>query len=142
MATYRLSNPALAEQVAFAFMLAGYKACGSTIGMGFLQAVSDMNIESIKKHCVLQQDYAHAGFTRISADYLAGRMMKTAISYSVDGCVIVDDTAPTPDYQGWASGSPLDPGIARNYTPEGKLSSYLALLELACQNCGVKLTPA
>jgi hypothetical protein len=69
-------------------------------------------------------------------------MMKTGISYSSDGRVIIDDRTPTPDYQGWASGKPVDPGIARNYSPEGKLPSYLALLELACQSCGVELAPA
>jgi hypothetical protein len=142
MATYKLSKPELAEQLAYTFMLKGYELCRSTLGMGFLQAVESMDISSVAKHCVTQQDYANAGFTRISADYLAGRMMKTGISYSSDGRVIIDDRTPTPDYQGWASGSPVDPGIARNYSPEGKLPSYLALLELACQNCGVELTPA
>jgi hypothetical protein len=142
MTTYKLSNPQLAEQLALTFMLKGYEACGSTLGMGSLEAVEEMNIETIKRHCVLQKDYINEGFTRIDADYLAGRMMKTRISYSTDGRVVIDDRTPSPDDQGWASGQPKHPGIPILPSSIGKFSSYLELLQAAAVDCKIELEPA
>lgn len=141
---FNVSDISLTETLAKAFMLSAYEACGGTTGMGFLQAVHNMSIDNILQYCVLQQDFQDTSFSVISADYLAGRMMKTSIAFnSIEGVVKITDRKPNPDYQGWASGTPSDPGVLRNFQQNSqntKFNSYLELLQYSADRVGVELT--
>ena len=142
---FTVSDISLTETLAKAFMLSAYEACGGETGMGFLQAVTNMSIDNILKHCALQQDFQDSSFWVISADYLAGRMMKTSIAFNTtEGVVKISDRQPTPDYQGWASGTPSDPGVLRGFQQNSqstKFSSYLELLQYSAARVGVELRP-
>jgi hypothetical protein len=140
---FQLSDPAKTEQLALVFMFTAYDRCGSELGMGFLQAVNGMSPLSIRKHLLERLSYSNEGWTSFSGDYIAGRMVKTGIEFEpVTGLVEIRDDAPRPDYQGWSSGVPSDPGVLRQWQPSsGKLDSYYDLLMTAAKLVGVDLTP-
>jgi hypothetical protein len=140
---FQLSDPSQTEQLASAFMLIAYERCGSELGMGFLQAVNGMNLDTIRKHILERPSYINTGWTSFSGDYIAGRMVKTSIEFeSTIGLVEIKDNAPRPDYQGWSSGVPSDPGVLRQWQPSsGKLDSYYDLLMTAAKFVGADLAP-
>jgi hypothetical protein len=139
---FQLSDPSKTEQLALVFMFTAYDRCGSELGMGFFQAVSDMSPLSIRKHLSERQSRKNQGWTEFGGDYVAGRMVKTGIEFEpVTGLVEIRDDAPRPDYQGWSSGMPSDPGVLRQWSPSpGKLNSYYDLLTTAANMVGVELT--
>ena len=140
-----VSDISQTETLAKAFMLSAYEACGGTTGMGFLQAVNDMSIDNILQYCILEPDYTDTSCSVIRADYLAGRMVKTSIAFnSIEGVVKITDQKPNPDYQGWASGIPSDPGVLRGFqrnSQSTKFSSYIELLQYSAARVGVELRP-
>lgn len=133
-----------ASEVAKTAMLLAYKACGGTTGLGFLSASSIETIEDLDPHVTIEPYWKNKTFSSISADYLAGRMMKTAIHYNDDtGIIEVDNFPPRPDYQGWCSGTPSDPGVLHSYsyTPGGKFDGYPDLLAQAADLLKVSIFP-
>ena len=139
---FQLSDPTKTEQLASVFMFAAYDRCGSELGMGFLQAVNSMSPLSIREYLPERQSWKNEGWTKLGGDYIAGRMVKTEIEFEpVAGLVEIRDDAPRPDYQGWSSGIPSDPGALRQWSPSpGKLNSYYDLLMTAAKLVGVELT--
>lgn len=138
---FQLFDPTKTEQLASVFMFTAYDRCGSELGMGFLQAVNNMSLDSIRKHVLEQPSYSNQGWTSFGGDYIAGRMVKTGIEFEpVAGLVEIRDDAPRPDYQGWSTGMPSDPGVLRQWSPSpGKLNSYYDLLMTAAKLVGVEL---
>jgi hypothetical protein len=139
---FQLSDPSKTDQLAFAFMLTAYTRCGGETGLGLLQAVHDMTLDSVRQHVSVRPSYTNKGWTALYGDYVAGRMVKTGIEFDPNaGLVEISDNAPRPDYQGWASGVPEDPGVLLQWRPSaGKLASYHALLLTAAQLVDVQLT--
>jgi hypothetical protein len=139
---FQLSDPTKTEQLASAFMFTAYDRCGSELGMGFLQAVNNMSLLNIRKYLSEQQSWKNQGWTELRGDYIAGRMVKTEIEFQPTiGLVEIPDGTPRPDYQGWSSGMPSDPGVLRQWSPSPvKLNSYYELLLTAANLVGVELT--
>ena len=139
---FQLSDPTKTEQLASVFMFTAYDLCGSELGMGFLQSVNGMSPLNIRKHILERLSYSNEGWTSFSGDYIAGRMVKTSIEFEpVAGLVEIRDDAPRPDYQGWSTGMPSDPGVLRQWSQlPGKLNSYHELLMTAAKLVGVELT--
>ena len=139
---FQLSDPTKTEQLASVFMFTAYDRCGGELGMGFLQAVNDMSPLSICKYLLVRPSYSNQGWTSFSGDYIAGRMVKTGIEFEpVSGLVEIRSDAPSPDYQGWSTGKPLDLGVLRQWAPSSwKLNSYYDLLMTAAKLVGVELT--
>lgn len=142
---FYVSDPSKTRLLAMTFMLLGYEACGGTTGMGFLQAREGMNEREIERHCPPREHYSRKGEFEVYGDYVAGRMMKTRISFNEnDGWVSIQDEKPTPDYQGWNKGEPRDPGVRMAWMAMGtnkgtKYDSYEALLKAAATKVGVTL---
>jgi hypothetical protein len=138
---FQVSDPAKTEQLALVFMLTAYERCGSELGMGVFQTVNNnMDGVTIRKHITGRSK----GNTWMSfyGDYVAGRMVKTGISFEPTlGLVEISDDVPRPDYQGWSSGIPTDPGALLGWTPSaGKLNSFKDLLMTAAQTVECHLT--
>ena len=128
-----------ARKLAGEFMALAYASCGGTIGLGFMQA-SDEPMNGAK---ALEETSAPGRFEAY-ADYLNGRMVKTGIAWSEgeDAWVQISDHAANPDYQGWCSGRPTDPGVLANFARNSKaqkFSGYEELLRAAAQLCGVSI---
>ncbi len=142
---FYVSDKSKVRLLAMTFMLMGYESCGGTTGMGFLQARASMDAQEIERHCPPREHHSRKGEFEVYGDYVAGRMMKTGISFNEnEGWVEVRDTAPTPDYQGWSSGTPRDPGVLASFRLMGggggtKYDSYEALLKAAAAKLGVDL---
>jgi hypothetical protein len=140
---FQLSDPAKTEQLALVFMFTAYDRCGTELGMGFLQAINNMSPLNIRKYLVVRPSYTNKKYTSFSGDYIAGRMVKTGIEFEpVAGLVEISDNKPRPDYQGWSTGMPSDPGAkcqSLTASPE-KLNSYYDLLLTAAKFVGVELT--
>jgi hypothetical protein len=138
---FQLSDPTKTEQIATVFMFTAYDRCGSELGMGLLQAVNNMSPLSIRKYLSERQSWKNQGWIELGGDYIAGRMVKTEIEFEpVAGLVEIRDDAPSPDYQGWSSGVPSDPGVLRQWSPSSdKLNSYCDLLMTAAKLVGVEL---
>lgn len=127
------------------FMALGYESCGGTLGLGALQEASGVTKHNVLRLCRVSPDYRNPSTKEVYGDYVAGRMMKTGISFNEnEGWVEVPDRQPTPDYQGWCSGEPRDPGVRQAWMAMGtnkgtKYASYEALLRAAAQRMGVEL---
>lgn len=127
------------------FMALGYEACGGTIGLGALQEASGVTKHNILRICQVSASYNNPNTKSVYGDYVAGRMMKTRISFNEEeGWVEISDGNPTPDYQGWCEGDAQDEGIqlAQKLTKLKnrnlrKFSSYLALLIAAAEDNGM-----
>jgi|688.fasta_scaffold124389_4 hypothetical protein len=138
---FQVSDPSQTANLAATYLLIAYEACGAETGMGFLQAVRGLNELTILDQVHNYPTYANDGFIELRGDYIAGRMVKTNISYNpADGIVVVSDGIPTPDYQGWSSGIPRDPGVLRFWVPTpNKFDSYRELLLAAADRIGVEV---
>lgn len=147
-----VKNPEKIEKLVRAYMLSAYEGCGGTTGLGYLSQVNHMDLNSILDHCHVYPKLSYGGsdVVRISGDYVAGRMVKTDISYSKDGgWVEISDHDPSPDYQGWSFGYPTDRGVLANFSENlggssgvstvTKFRSYRELLEMASLRAGVQL---
>jgi len=140
-----VSDKSKVRLLAMTFMLLGYEACGGTTGLGFLQAQNNMDAKEIERHCPPREHYSRKGEFEVYGDYVAGRMMKTRISFNEnEGWVEISDNQPTPDYQGWCSGEPRDPGVRQAWMAMGtnkgtKYASYEALLRAAAAKLGLEL---
>lgn len=88
-----------------AFYLA-YEACGSTQGMGMLQARESVTESQIRENVVNNGDYpiqlGKSPNVRMYGDYVFGRMMKLRIIVQDDGVEVPDDM-PRLDYQAWSA---------------------------------------
>ena len=103
---FQVSDPSQTAKLAATYLLIAYEACGTETGLGFLQAVSGLNELTILDQ-VHNYPFREDGWTELRGDYIAGRMVKTDISYNPsEGAVEINDGAPSPDYQGWSSGTP------------------------------------
>lgn len=127
------------ETVAAAFFVQAWRACAGETGLGFMQARQELD-----EHKVLEliniQVYNEPERRFYRADYLAGRMVKTRLITNSSDCSIeVDSHAPNPNYQGWASGIPQDPGVLRSYKPGDKYASHAEMLMAAAKRVGVEL---
>ena len=142
---FTLSDKSKTLHLVSAFMLLGYNACGGTTGMGFLQAAEGVTIDNILTLCPPRTAYP-AGCLEVYGDYVAGRMMKTRITFNeAEGWVDISDSAPTPDYQGWCSGEPQDPGVRMAWRIGGgakgkKFASYRDLLAAAADSIGMSVS--
>lgn len=141
---FYVSDKSKTRLLAMTFMLLGYEACGGTTGLGALQAQSSMDEKEIERHCAPKESYSNKGVFEVYGDYVAGRMMKTGISFNEsEGWVQIRDSKPTPDYQGWCKGIPEDPGVLMSFLLMGengtKYDSYESLLRAAADRCGVEL---
>jgi len=140
-----VSDKSETRLLAMTFMLIGYESCGGTTGLGFLQARASMDAQEIERHCPPREHHSRKGEFEVYGDYVAGRMMKTGISFNEnEGWVEVSDATPRPDYQGWSSGTPRDPGVREAFMAMGtnkgtKYPSYEALLRAAATSLGVDL---
>jgi hypothetical protein len=137
---FQISDPSQTAKLAATYLLIAYEACGTETGMGFLQAVRGLNELTILDQVHNYPTYANDGFIELRGDYIAGRMVKTKISYNpTDGIVVVSDGIPTPDYQGWSSGTPSEPGVLRDWVSNAKFDSYRELLLAAADRIGVEV---
>ena len=142
---FYISDKSRTRLLAMTFMLIGYESCGGTTGKGFLLARASMDIEEIERQCSIDEHYSRKGEFEVYGDYVAGRMMKTRFSFNEkEGWVEVPDAKPTPDYQGWSSGTPSDPGVLKAFMAMGtnrgiKYPSYEALLRAAAISLGLDL---
>jgi len=86
------------------FFLA-YEACGGTTGMGFMQSNPDATADEVFENICNHGDYSGIGAdiddSRLSADYVFGRMMKLSVEIS-DKTVTLPDMKPEVCRQGWA----------------------------------------
>lgn len=121
-----VSDPTKAKDLACAYLQLAWKACGTEVGMGFLQAVPSLSLSDVLKHCPPTNTRTAVGWSQCYADYLAGRMVKTYINFSEDGFVEIEDNTPKPDYQGWSAA----------------FQSHWDLLTAAANVVGVTVTPA
>jgi len=119
---FTVSDKAQVLPIVSAFLYLGYEACGGTQGRGFLQAAEGVTKDNILRICPPPRKLGETNGVEIYGDYVAGRMMKTSICFSVSGgWVEVDDSPVRPDYQGWGR----------------KYKTYLELLQAAAKLCGM-----
>jgi hypothetical protein len=142
---FKISDSSKTEALACAYILSAYESCGHTTGMGFLQARPDTQLSDIPRLChITESPHISPDCKTIRADYVAGRMVKTNIDYdSSVGMVTISDNSPKPDYQGWSTGVPSDPGVLRSFDPNAahrKFSSHEQLLQYAANRVGVTIT--
>jgi len=92
------------EVVKEAFWLA-YQACGSSAGMGFLQARAGVTKDQVWDNVQNDGDYQGAGHSKPGkpfGDCVFGRMMKLSINFDPKtGVIEVSDGKPSIDYQAW-----------------------------------------
>lgn len=62
--------------------------------MGFLQE------RQADEKMIWEAYYGKSEQSKVYGDYIFGRMCKILIRWDAEG-VVVDDNAPSPDYQGW-----------------------------------------
>lgn len=130
---FKVSDSSKVLPLVAAFMALGYEACGGTTGLGFLQAANGVTKDNILSLCPPRaRTYGVSqGTFEVYGDYVAGRMMKTSIVFNeAESWVEIMDRPPTPDYQGWCSGEPRDPGVRLSWTPPGKAKKYGSYREL------------
>jgi len=143
---FNVSDKSKVVLLAAAFMALAYEACGTTLGLGALQEADGVNRDNILELVPPQPD-SKPNVMEVYGDYVAGRMVKTGILFNeVDGWVEVSDNAPRPDYQGWSSGEPSDPGVRIAWRVSQsknikKYASYRELLEEAARTIGMAMTP-
>lgn len=80
-----------------------WKACGGPIGMGVFQDEPEATENDVWENILSAGDYLYKSptpSTRISADYVFGRMMKLRMDIG-DTYIDVPDSTPRPDYQAW-----------------------------------------
>ncbi len=142
---FYVSDKSKVRLLAMTFMLLGYEACGGTTGMGLPQAQSRMDTKEIERHCPPRKLYSSNETMEVYGDYVAGRMMKTGISFNDnEGWVEISNYQPTPNLQGWCVGEPSDAGVRQSWMAMGtnkgtKYASYEALLRAAAQRMGMEL---
>lgn len=142
---FKVSGEVDAKTLAGEFMALAHASCGGTIGLGFMHAT-----DAPMTGAQALEETSQPGSTRAYADYLHGRMVKTGIGWSdgAEAWVEVSDMKATPDYQGWCSGRPSDPGVLAAFgrnSKSQKFSGYEDLLRAAAQKCGAtieKVEPA
>jgi len=141
-----LSDRTKTRLLAATYMALGYEACGGTTGMGFLQERDGVDASNITKFCAVK--VCVDGTVEFQGDYVAGRMMKTWVLFNEkEGWVEISDNKPTPDYQGWCSGIPQDPGVLSSFRRSSsslatKYASYEALMLAAAEKLGVSFLGA
>lgn len=84
-----------------------WKACGGTLGMGFLQDKPGATADDVLNNIFGWGDYPGPSHhpnrdegTALRADYVFGRMMKITATLGSDWIELPDDD-PAPDYQAW-----------------------------------------
>lgn len=113
-------------EVAKQYFWLAWQACGSPMGMGFLQNRPTATIDDVWNNVNTNGDYAYNDTkpNEPYGDYVFGRMMKTGLR--IDGDIIqVRDDEPRCDYQSWC----------------GKYATYGELLEAAAKAAGAALVP-
>jgi hypothetical protein len=142
---FYISDRSKVQLLAVTAMLLAYEAAGGTTGLGFLQTRHNVDVNEIERLCPPREDGLYKNRFEINGDYVAGRMIKTRIIFEkVEGWIEVADNTPSPDYQGWSSGIPRDPGVratfhAMNGGSQTKYNSYEALVRAAAERIGVEL---
>jgi hypothetical protein len=124
MASYKINANEFLTLAQHYFLLA-YQECRSELGMGYLQARTDLSVGDVLKYCAKQE---YSTKIKYNGDYIAGRMAKLGIEYDTElSTVSVSDREPTADYQAWSA---------------GQFKTFDALLRQAAKNAYVSLSPA
>jgi hypothetical protein len=94
------------QEIAHEAFWVAWQACDGPSGMGFLQDNPTAGKSAVIENAQVRGDYPgmlalkSAGYGELHGDYVFGRMMKLDLGWNDDG-VIVPNTAPHPEYQGW-----------------------------------------
>lgn len=109
------------EEVLKEMFWLAWQACGSPMGMGWLQNRPSATKEDVWNNVANAGDYC-ANFNRpgtLNGDYVFGRMMKLYVRYDNSSIELPDGT-PRADYQSWC----------------GTYPTYQALYDAAVKNVG------
>ena len=92
------------------FFYVAWRACGGTLGYGFLQnnpnADADAVFNNVKSAGDYPGDYTPYREGKYYADYVFGRMLKVGINVLEDNVISISDYTPTPDYEAWCRAFP------------------------------------
>jgi hypothetical protein len=100
----QLASNENATRLAKRMMFLAYEACGGPMGMGFLQARSNVTEEQVWNNVVNNGDYPGGPVNRggrIYGDYVFGRMMKFGVEI-VDNTVSFRTDDLRPDYHAFS----------------------------------------